>query len=87
MTKNDKREFDIARRLVAHGRLDTAARTIATVYRCARSDSTRGAAIQLVYELELKDRVTFVQSPFGGGYGMVHVDDAVAIKILTGESV
>ena len=76
MTKKDIREFDIARQLVANGRLDTAARTLATIHRCARSDGTRGAAVELAYELGLKDRVTFVQSPFGGGYGMVHVDDA-----------
>ena len=76
MTKKDIREFDIARRLVAHGRLDTAARTLVTLHRCATSDGTRGAAVELAYELGLKDRVTFVQSPFGGGYGMVHVDDA-----------
>ena len=74
MTKKDIREFDIARRLVAHGRLDTAARTLATLHRCATSDGTRGTAVELVYELGLKDRVTFVDSY--GSYSMVHVDDA-----------
>lgn len=74
MTKKDIREFDTARQLVANGRLDTAARTLATIHRCATNDNTRGAAVELVYALGLKDRVTFIDSY--GSYSMVHVDDA-----------
>jgi len=73
MTKNDEREFDTARRLVALDMRDAAARTLATLHRCG-SVGTRGTAVELAYELGLEDRVTFVDS--FGMYIMVHVDDA-----------
>ena len=74
MTKNDKRELDTARQLVAHGMRDIAARTLATLHRSTRSNDARETAVELAYELGLQDRVTFVDS--FGMYIMVHVDDA-----------
>ena len=60
MTKNDKREFDIARQLAENGGRDVAARVIATVHRSARSKATQAAALALILELNLADCVTMM---------------------------
>jgi hypothetical protein len=70
MTKNDKRQFDIARNLAAAGMCNAAVRTIATVHRCAMRTATKDAALALVAELELANRVAIVNGC------MVHIDDA-----------
>lgn len=80
MTKNERRELDRAASLTAAGHRDMAARILAIVHRSARTEKTQAAAVQTAYALGLQDRVTFVQSPWGGGYGMVHVDDVPAVR-------
>lgn len=80
MTKNERRELDKAAALTAAGHRDMAARTIAIVYRSARTEKTQAAAVQAVYTLNLRDRVSFVRLPWGGDYGMVHVDDVPAVR-------
>ena len=66
MTKNERRELDKAAALTAAGHRDMAARTLAIIFRSARSEKTQAAAVQAVYTLNLRDRVSFVESPWGG---------------------
>ena len=70
MTKNEQRQFDIARKFVAAGMCDTAISTIAAVHRCTMRTATKQAALALVVELALADRVAIVNGC------LVHIDDA-----------
>lgn len=70
MTKNEQRQLNIAAQYAAMGMPDVAARTIATVYRCARSNATKDAMLEHVVKLDLTDRVTIVNGC------LVHIDDA-----------
>ena len=69
MTKNEQRQFDIARKLAAAGWGNSAAGTIAAVHRCTMRAATKQAALALVAELGLADRVTIVNGC------LVHIDD------------
>ena len=74
MTKNERRELDIARTLAAGNHLNMAARTIAIVHRSTRSAKTQAAAIALIGELDLANRVTMYNGC------LAHVDDAPAVR-------
>lgn len=60
MTKNDKRQLNLARTFASYGMRDAAASNIAIVHRSARSKVTRSAALALIHELKLTDRVAIV---------------------------
>ena len=60
MTKNDRREFNLARTYVSYEMRDAAALTLTVVHRSARSKATQAAALALIQELNLTDRVTMV---------------------------
>ena len=74
MTKNEQRQFNIARRLVAVEMLDAAVRTISIVHRSARSRATLAAALALAVELGLGNRIAM----FNGC--LAHVDDVPAVR-------
>ena len=60
MTKNDKREFNLARTYVSYEMRDAAALTLTVVHRSARSKATQAAALALILELNLADCVKIV---------------------------
>lgn len=74
MTKNEQRQFTIARKLVAVEMPDAAVRMISIVHRSARRRATQAAALELAIELGLADRVTM----FNGC--LAHVDDVPAVR-------
>ena len=74
MTKNEQRQFTIARKLVAVEMPDAAVRVISIVHRSARRRATQAAALELAIELGLADRVTM----FNGC--LAHVDDVPAVR-------
>jgi hypothetical protein len=80
MTKHETQVIDNARRAAAANLPDVAVRMLATLFRSARSDDTRGAAVMTVHALGLADRVTYFQPAVGGGYCMVHVADVPAVR-------
>lgn len=69
MTKNEQRQFDIARRLVAIDMHDAAVRALSIVHRSTRRRATQTAALALVAELGLVDRIAMINGC------MAHVDD------------
>jgi hypothetical protein len=74
MTKNEQRQFNIARKLVAVAMPDAAVRIISIVHRSARRRATQAAALELAIELGLADRVAM----FNGC--LAHVDDVPAVR-------
>jgi len=60
MNKNDIRQLNLARTFASYGMRDAAANTIAIVHRAARNRVTQSAALALIQELNLADRVTMV---------------------------
>ena len=74
MTKNERRELDIARTLAAGNHLNMAARTIAIVHRSTRSAKTQAAALALVIELGLADRAAIYNGC------LAHVADVPAVR-------
>jgi len=74
MTKTEQRYFTTARRLVAIEMLDAAARAIAIVHRSTHRRATQAAALKLVIELGLADRVTMHNNC------LVHVADVSAVR-------
>jgi len=74
MTKNEQRQFTIARKLVAVEMPDAAVRVISIVHRSARRRATQAAALELVLDLGLADRATM----FNGC--LAHVDDVPAVR-------
>lgn len=60
MNKNDIRQLNLARTFASYGMRDAAANTIAIVHRAARNGVTRSAALALIHELNLTDRVEIV---------------------------
>ena len=74
MTKNEQRQFTIARRLVAVEMPDAAVRIIAIIHRSTRRRATQAAALKLAIELGLVDRVTMHNNC------LVHVADVSAVR-------
>ena len=70
MTKNEQRQFNIARKLVAVAMPDAAVRIISIVHRSARRRATQAAALELAIELGLADRVAMINGC------MAHIEDA-----------
>lgn len=74
MTKNEERQFNIARKLVAVEMPDAAVRILSIVHRSARKGSTQAAALALAVELGLADRATMYNGC------LAHVDDVPAVR-------
>ena len=74
MTKIEQRYLTAARELVALDMLDAAARVIASIHRSTRRRATQAAALKLVVELGLVDRVTMHNNC------LVHVADVSAVR-------
>ena len=74
MTKNEQRQFTIARKLVAVEMPDAAVRILSIVHRSARRRATQAAALALIGELDLTSRVTMYNGC------LAHVDDAPAVR-------
>ncbi len=74
MTKNERRELDKAIALADAGHHDMAARILSIVHRSTRRSSARAAALELVLDLGLADRVTM----FNGC--LAHVADVPAVR-------
>ena len=70
MTKNEQRQFNIARKLVAVDMLDAAVRILSIVHRSARRSATQAAALELAIELQLTDRIAMINGC------MAHIEDA-----------
>ena len=74
MTKNEQRQFNVARKLVAVDMPDAAVRVLSIVHRSARRRATQAAALELAVELGLADRVTMYNGC------LAHVADVPAVR-------